>query len=58
MASMDESLQWTALLNEAKRVLSNANIRARYLATGKVKPKEVGGPRLSGEFLEYIFDAE
>ena len=48
------SLQWTAFLNEAKRVLSNSNIRARYIATGEVKPKEVGGPRLSGEFLEYI----
>jgi DnaJ-class molecular chaperone len=52
------SLQWTAFLNEAKRVLCNTNIRARYLATGEVKPKEVGGPRLSGEFLEYIFDVQ
>ena len=52
------SLQWTAFLNEAKRVLSNSNIRARYIATGEVKPKEVGGPRLSGEFLEYIFDVQ
>ena len=52
------SLQWTAFLNEAKRVLSNSNIRARYIATGEVKPKEVGGPRLSADFLEYIFDVQ
>ena len=52
------SLQWTAFLNEGKRVLLNAYIRARYIATGKIKPKELGGPRLSGEFLEYIFDVQ
>ena len=52
------SLQWTAFLNEAKRVLSNSNIRARYIATGEIRPKEVGGPKLSGDFLEYIFDIQ
>jgi molecular chaperone HscB len=52
------SLQWTAFLNEAKRVLSNSNVRARYIATGEIRPKEVGGPRLSAEFLEYIFDVQ
>ena len=52
------SLQWTAILNEAKRVLSQPNIRARYIATGEVHPKEVGGPRLDADFLELIFDAQ
>ena len=50
------SLQWTAILNEAKRVLSRSNIRARYLATGEIRPKETGGPTLDPDFLEMIFD--
>ena len=52
------SLQWTALLNEAKRVLSHPTIRARYIATGETQPKEIGGPTLDADFLERIFDVQ
>ena len=50
------SLQWTAAINEARRVLLNPDARARYLATGDPKPAERGGPMLDPEFLEEMFD--
>lgn len=50
------ALQWTATLNEARRVLRDPVARAWYLATGKPHPAETGGPKLSPEFLEEIFE--
>ena len=52
------SLQWTALVNEAKRILKDPLSRARYLATGDPKPKERGGIQPDGDFLEQIFDLQ
>ena len=52
------SLQWTALVNEARRILRDPLSRARYLATGDPKPKERGGPQPDGDFLEQIFDLQ
>ena len=52
------SLQWTASVNEARRVLKEPLLRARYLATGEVRPKEVGGPQMPAEFLELIFELQ
>lgn len=52
------SLQWTASVNEARRVLKEPLLRARYLATGEVRPKEVGGPQMPSDFLELIFDLQ
>ena len=37
------SLQWTATVNEAKRVLSDDLLRAGYIATGRTQPREEGG---------------
>ena len=50
------SLQWTATLNEARRVLKDPDRRARLLATGQAEPKEKGGPTLDPAFLAEIFD--
>ena len=52
------SLQWTASVNEAKRVLSDPLSRAWYLATGEPSPPERGGPQPDGDFLEAIFDLQ
>jgi curved DNA-binding protein CbpA len=52
------SLQWTAAINEAKRILSDPLSRARYLATGDPQPPELGGPQPDGDFLETIFDLQ
>jgi molecular chaperone HscB len=52
------SLQWTALVNEARRILLDPISRARYLATGDTAPPEEGGPVLDPEFLEDIFDMQ
>ena len=52
------SLQWTALVNEAQRILKDPLSRARYLATGNPKPAERGGPQPDGQFLEQIFDLQ
>ena len=52
------SLQWTALVNEARRVLRDPLSRARYLATGDTAPPEEGGPVLDPEFLEDIFEMQ
>lgn len=49
------SLQWTAILNDARRVLRDPIRRARLLATGSPDPKERGGPRLDPEFLQQMF---
>ena len=52
------SLQWTALVNEARRVLRDPIARARYLATGDTAAPEEGGPPLDPDFLEDIFDMQ
>jgi molecular chaperone HscB len=50
------SLQWTATLNEARRVLKDPDKRARWLATGQSEPRELGGPKLDPAFLAEIFE--
>lgn len=52
------SLQWTASVNESKRILSDPLSRAWYLATGTPRPPEVGGTQPDGEFLETIFELQ
>ena len=52
------SLQWTATINEARRVLLDPRMRAHYLATGQAEPAEDGGPKLDPDFLEAIFDLQ
>ena len=52
------ALQWTAAVNEAKRVLTDDRLRAHYVATGKAAPDETGGPRLDPDFLETVFDLQ
>jgi molecular chaperone HscB len=49
------SLQWTALLNEARRVLRDPFRRASWLATGVASPVEAGGAPLSDDLLEKVF---
>ena len=50
------ALQWTALLNESRRIIKDPMVRARFLATGQAAPKELGGPKLDPEFLAEMFD--
>lgn len=50
------ALLWTALLNEARRALRDPVSRAWYLSTGRATPPESGGPTLSPDFLEEIFE--
>jgi molecular chaperone HscB len=50
------ALQWTAALNEARRVLRDDVLRARYLAIGQAQPREKGGPTMSPAFLAQIFE--
>lgn len=52
------SLQWTAALNEARRVLKDPIRRARYLATGRAEAPEEGGPALEPDFLEQVFELQ
>ena len=52
------SLQWTAALNESRRVLSDPLSRAWYLATGEPQPPERGGAQPDGDFLETIFELQ
>lgn len=52
------SLQWTASLNEARRVLKDQDRRARYLATGQAEPPESGGPQLDPDFMEEVFELQ
>lgn len=49
------ALQWTAHVNEARRVLRDELLRARFLATGKAGVGETG-PRLDPAFLEEMFE--
>lgn len=50
------SLQWTAMLNDARRVIKDPVTRARYLATGRARVSEERGPPLDPDFLEQMFD--
>ncbi len=50
------SLQWTAAINEARRVLRDPERRAWYLATGSPRPPERGGAALDPDFLEAMFE--
>lgn len=50
------ALTWTAAVNEARRVLKDADKRARLLATGQAEPREMGGPKLDPAFLAEIFE--
>lgn len=50
------SLQWTAVINEARRILRDPNSRARYLASGLTRPPDEGGPVLDPDFLEEMFE--
>jgi len=52
------ALQWMATANEAKRVLRDPLVRARYLATGLTAPREDGNFKLPPEFLEMIFELQ
>jgi len=51
------SLQWTATVNEARRVLRDPVTRARFLATGKAAPDEADR-RIDPDFLEQIFELQ
>ena len=50
------ALQWTASLNEARRVLRDPVARAWYLSTGESRQPEKNPPAVSPEFLEQIFE--
>jgi len=50
------ALQWTATINDARRVLRDPITRAWYLATGADRPPERGGPVPDSDFLEEMFD--
>lgn len=50
------ALQWTAAINDARRVLKDDDRRAWYLATGSAAPREGGGPKLDPEFLQEMFE--
>lgn len=50
------ALQWTATLNEARRVLRDPQRRALYLATGAPELRDAVGRQLDPAFLEQIFE--
>ncbi|MBN1336609.1 MAG: DnaJ domain-containing protein [Deltaproteobacteria bacterium] len=50
------ALQWTATLNEARRVLGDPLRRAAYLATGRTAVGERGGPPPDPDFLDRVFE--
>ena len=49
------SLQWTAAVNAARRVLKDPLTRAHYLATGRATMDE-SGPKVGADFLEEMFE--
>ena len=51
------SLQWSAAVNEAKRVLLDPLLRARYLATGSAAIAETETTN-DQQFLEHIFELQ
>jgi molecular chaperone HscB len=50
------ALQWTAALNEARRVLKDPMRRAWQLVIGQPEPRDAGGPRLDPDFLALVFE--
>ncbi len=50
------ALQWSALVNEARRVLRDPTARAWYLATGLPRPPETHGAALDPAFLQQVFE--
>lgn len=50
------ALQWTASLNDARRVLKDPMTRGWYLATGLDRPPERNAPKVGPEFLEQVFE--
>lgn len=52
------SLQWTANINEARRILRNPRSRAHYLAMGRAEPAEDRQIALSPDFLEEMFELQ
>lgn len=50
------SLQWTALVNEARKTLLDPILRGRYIATGTAKVAETS--TISQDFLEKIFSLQ
>jgi molecular chaperone HscB len=50
------SLQWTAAVNDARRVLKDPVRRAWFLASGSPAPRETGGVKLDPAFLQLMFD--
>ncbi len=52
------ALQWTAHLNEARKVLRDPVARAWYLATGSSRPPSKGAPSVSQDFLEEVFELQ
>ena len=52
------SLQWTASINEARRVLREPRSRAHFLATGLSAPPEDRKLQLSPDFLEEMFELQ
>ncbi|NOY24697.1 MAG: Fe-S protein assembly co-chaperone HscB [Oligoflexia bacterium] len=52
------SLQWTAAINSARRALRDPVARGWYLATGRARPRDEGGPPLDLDFLETVFELQ
>jgi molecular chaperone HscB len=52
------ALQWSAALNEARRVLKAPRTRALYLATGRSELLERGGPPPDPDFLDTVFELQ
>ena len=52
------SLQWTANINEARRILRDPRTRAHYLAMGTPEPGEDRKIALSPDFLEEMFELQ
>ena len=52
------SLQWTADVNQAKRIIADPFQRALYLATGSGSFPEQGTPHPPAAFLEQVFELQ
>ncbi len=52
------ALQWTASLNEARRVLKTPRTRALYLATGQPELPESAGGLVDPDFLDQMFELQ
>ena len=52
------ALAWTAAINEARRALKTTSGRALWLSIGRPELPERGGPTLSPDFLEWVFEQQ